>query len=74
MERLLVQKCEVCGATDDIEVHHIRKLADLEREGQRDKRKWLRVMAARRRKTLVVCQRCHNDIHDREEAPSLGAG
>ncbi|MHC4575619.1 MAG: reverse transcriptase domain-containing protein [Planctomycetota bacterium] len=63
VERLLAQKCELCGAEDNIEVHHIRKLADLERKGQADKRKWVKVMAARRRKSLVICQRCHNDIH-----------
>jgi group II intron reverse transcriptase/maturase len=63
VERLLAQECELCGAEDNIEVHHIRKLTDLERQGQVDKRKWVQVMVARRRKSLVVCQRCHNDIH-----------
>jgi hypothetical protein len=63
VERLLAQKCELCGAEDNIEVHHIRKLADLERKGQANKPEWAQVMAARRRKTLVVCQDCHNDIH-----------
>jgi group II intron reverse transcriptase/maturase len=63
VERLLAQKCELCGAEDNIEVHHIRKLADLERKGQVDKRKWVQAMVARRRKSLVVCQKCHNDIH-----------
>lgn len=58
LERLLAEKCELCGATTKIEVHHIRKLADL-RGGSR----WEKVMAARRRKTLVVCQHCHNSIH-----------
>jgi group II intron reverse transcriptase/maturase len=63
VERLLAQKCELCGVEDNIEVHHIRKLADLERKGQANKPEWARVMAARRRKTLVVCQSCHNGIH-----------
>jgi hypothetical protein len=63
VERLMAQRCELCGATLDIEVHHIRKLADLEREGRHSKPEWARVMAARRRKTLVVCQSCHNRIH-----------
>ncbi|WP_416212319.1 hypothetical protein [Nostoc sp. DedQUE09] len=27
VQRLLAQECEICGATDNIEVHHIRKLA-----------------------------------------------
>jgi len=72
VERLLAQKCELCGATLNMEVHHIRKLADLEREGQRDKPEWARVMAARRRKALVVCQSCHNQIHaGRYDGPAL---
>jgi len=62
VDRLMAQQCELCGATLNIEVHHIHKLADLEREG-RNKPEWARVMAARRRKTLVVCQSCHNQIH-----------
>jgi hypothetical protein len=62
VQRLLAQKCELCGSMDHIEVHHIRKLADLERRGRSGKPKWERIMAARGRKTLVVCQSCHNDI------------
>lgn len=58
LTRLLAERCELCGGTDRIEVHHIRKLADL--KGQA---KWEQDMAARRRKTLVVCQACHNTIH-----------
>jgi group II intron reverse transcriptase/maturase len=72
VERLLAQKCELCGAEDNIEVHHIRKLADLERKGQPGQPEWVRVMAARRRKTLVVCQSCHHDIHyGRYDGPVL---
>lgn len=61
-ERLLAQECEVCGATNHIEVHHIRKLADLEQYGQANPPRWVRQMATRRRKTLVVCCSCHHDI------------
>jgi hypothetical protein len=54
------------------EVHHIRKLADLEREGRPNPPKWVRVMAARRRKTLIVCQDCHHDIqYGRYDGPAL---
>ena len=63
IERLLAQSCELCGATHHIEVHHIRKLADLHPTGHRKPPEWARRMAARRRKTLVVCQHCHNAIH-----------
>ena len=48
----------------DIEVHHIRALRDLNVKGQREKPKWVQVMAARRRKTLVVCRPCHLNTHD----------
>ena len=72
VERLLAQQCELCGSNHTIEVHHIRKLADLQRKGQKDKRQWVQKMVARRRKTLVVCQKCHNDIHyGRYDGPAL---
>jgi hypothetical protein len=63
VQRLLAQECELCGSKERIEVHHVRKLADLERKGRAGKPQWARNMAARCRKTLVICQSCHNDIH-----------
>jgi group II intron reverse transcriptase/maturase len=72
VERLLAQECELCGATNNIEVHHIRKLADLERYGQTNLPQWVRQMATRRRKTLVVCRSCHHDIqYGRYDGPKL---
>ena len=64
IQRLLADTCELCEATSDIEVHHVRALRDLNVKGQRSKPKWVQVMAARRRKTLVVCRPCHLTIHD----------
>jgi len=58
LQRLLAQKCELCDGKDDIEVHHIRKLADL-----KGKSRWEKVMTARRRKSLIVCEKCHQQIH-----------
>jgi hypothetical protein len=63
IKRLLANKCELCESTEDIVVHHIRKLADLKTEGRREKPLWVQRMAARRRKTLVVCRYCHAAIH-----------
>ena len=63
VDRLLADECELCEAEGNCEVHHIRKLADLSRSGQGDKPLWVKRMAARRRKTLVVCQHCHHEIH-----------
>ena len=63
LKRLLANTCELCKSTNQVEVHHIRKLADLKKAGQAEKPQWVRVMAARRRKTLIVCRECHQAIH-----------
>ena len=62
-KRLLAQECELCGSTENIEVHHIRRLSDINRDDRRSKPTWMQVMIARRRKTLVVCKHCHINIH-----------
>ncbi len=62
LERLLAATCELCGSSEDVEVHHIRKLADLRRKGQGEKPAWVRRMAARQRKTLVICRTHHEEI------------
>lgn len=64
-QRLLAQVCEYCGATrltDDIEVHHIRALKDLTTYTGRERPEWVKRMAARHRKTMVLCRTCHQDI------------
>jgi group II intron reverse transcriptase/maturase len=63
LERLLANTCELCGSTEGVEVHHIRHLKDLKQPGRAPKPAWVEMMAARRRKTLVVCHRCHDGVH-----------
>ncbi len=63
LQRVLADRCELCGSKEKVEVHHIRKLADLEKPGRREKPVWVKQMAARRRKTLIVCRKCHEEIH-----------
>jgi AI2M/AI1M-like, HNH endonuclease/Type II intron maturase len=63
IHRLLTECCEVCEAQGHLEVHHVRQLADLNQPGRREKPAGMHLMAKRRRKTLVVCRRCHADIH-----------
>jgi group II intron reverse transcriptase/maturase len=63
LQRLLADACELCGSTDHVEVHHIRKLADLNKPGRKERPAWAKEMAARHRKTLVVCRDCHEAIH-----------
>jgi group II intron reverse transcriptase/maturase len=63
LQRLLADQCELCGSRERVQVHHVRGLKDLRRKGRAERPEWVRVMAARQRKTLVVCERCHKDIH-----------
>jgi len=63
--RLLKGRCEICERKDNIRVHHIRKLADLERYGS-DRPFWAEKMVTMRRKALVVCNHCHNRIHTKQ--------
>lgn len=72
IKRLQAQECEVCGSTEDCDVHHIRKLADLKQrwKGRKEKPDWVVRMIAIRRKTLVVCSRCHHKIHSKEGLPN----
>jgi hypothetical protein len=63
LQRLLANACELCKSNLHVEVHHIRKLADLNKQGRRERPAWVKLMAARKRKTLVVCHSCHTKIH-----------
>src|SRR4051812_23387565 len=63
LQRLLADACELCGSKESIEVHHVRALKDLMRKGRSERPLWARLMAARRRKTLVLCRPCHVKIH-----------
>lgn len=67
--RLRKHRCELCGSTNVVEVHHVRRLADLN-TGQPPPA-WASIMLRRRRKTLVVCRPCHDHIHDRQPAATL---
>ena len=60
--RLLAGRCEWCDQRAVVEVHQVRKLADLARPG-RPQPAWAYLMATMRRKTLVVCAPCHQAIH-----------
>lgn len=60
VDRLKANRCELCGCENVmLEMHHIRKLKNL--KGKED---WERIMIARRRKTIALCQSCHRKIHN----------
>lgn len=63
LQRLQATTCELCGSRVNVEVHHIRKLANLSKPGRKEKPQWVKRMIALQRKTLVVCRQCHVGIH-----------
>ena len=58
---LKAKVCELCGTTesDHYEIHHVNKLKNL-----KGKQLWEKVMIAKRRKTLILCRKCHYEIHN----------
>jgi hypothetical protein len=50
-----------------VEVHQVRKLAELTTPGQ-PQPAWAELMAKMRRKTLIVCAACHETIHTGQPA------
>ncbi|MDR1293727.1 MAG: hypothetical protein LBK59_02020 [Bifidobacteriaceae bacterium] len=63
LRRVAARGCELCGTAGlDVAVHQVKGLAALDPDGPL----WDAAMARRRRKTLVVCQDCHDLIHQTE--------
>jgi group II intron reverse transcriptase/maturase len=63
VQRLLADVCELCGSSVDVEVHHIRKMSTLHQYPGRLKPPWVKRMIVLKRKTLLLCRTCHEDIH-----------
>jgi len=62
IRRLIVGYCELCGRMEQLEVHHVRAMKDLHQYPGREKPPWVRRMIALQRKTMVLCETCHDDI------------
>ena len=58
IDRLKAEKCELCGKEGKLDMHHVRKLKELQ-----GKENWEQHMIARQRKTIAVCRSCHKKIH-----------
>src|SRR5262249_43886274 len=63
VERLLHDTCEVCGSKENVEMHHVRHLKDLNKKGKREMPLWMKIMISRKRKSIPLCRTCHMDIH-----------
>jgi RNA-directed DNA polymerase len=60
IRRLNASQCEYCETiSGPFEVHHIRKMKDV----SQGKTAWQKMMAARNRKTLILCLNCHHLLH-----------
>ena len=59
IKRLKAGKCELCGKEgQSLTMHQVKKLKDLKGELL-----WEKVMIKQRKKTLAVCELCHETIH-----------
>lgn len=63
VERLVAQIYELCGSQEQVEIHHVRALKDLQRRDRAALPTWAQVMIARQRKKLAVRHACHMAIH-----------
>jgi RNA-directed DNA polymerase len=58
-QRLNANICEFCEKEGGyFEVHHVKKLKDVQ-----GKEVWKQIMIARQRKTIVLCNECHDLLH-----------
>ncbi|AOY77013.1 reverse transcriptase/maturase family protein [Clostridium formicaceticum] len=56
--RMNASMCEWCGKENvPFEVHHVNRLKNL-----KGKEVWEKLMISRQRKTLILCEECHNKI------------
>jgi group II intron reverse transcriptase/maturase len=62
VQRLLAEFCELCGNDKEIEVHHVQAMRKLHEHPGRLKPEWVKRMIALKRKTLILCKRCHEAI------------
>ena len=62
VQRLLADFCEICGSSEDVEVHHIQAMRKLHEHPGRPKPEWVKRMIALQRKTLLLCKTCHEAV------------
>lgn len=60
IKKLEANTCEYCGSQENVEVHHIHKMKDI----NRNEELWAVMMKSRNRKTIVLCRNCHHKLHN----------
>ena len=69
IHRLRRRRCELCEQGTTVAVHHVPDLASLGKPGP-GQPAWAALMTRMRRKTLIVCARCHGHIHASPVVPA----
>lgn len=59
IKKLEADTCEYCGSHEKVEVHHIHKMKDIDKNEEL----WATMMKSRNRKTMVLCHECHSKLH-----------
>ncbi len=62
VQRFLAEYCELCGSSHEVEVHHVRKMSKLHEYPGKEKPEWVKRMIALKRKTIILCRTCHQDV------------
>ena len=62
IQRLRRRDCELCETGATVAVHQVAGLKELGKPGP-GQPAWAALMARMRRKTLIVCEACHDLIH-----------
>ncbi|MHC4536006.1 MAG: reverse transcriptase domain-containing protein [Planctomycetota bacterium] len=66
IKRLEASECELCGRKGiPLEGHHVKRVKDLRNDDQMTF--WKKMMIAKNRKSLFVCQECHRKIHQTDK-------
>ena len=63
VEKLLYDTCDVCESKENVQMHHVRHLKDLNKKGKREMPLWMKLMITRKRKSIPLCKKCHDDVH-----------
>jgi Type II intron maturase len=63
-KHLRANQCSICGSSERVQVHHVRKLADLKGKDGRKVPSWKVYMSTRQPKTMVLCHTCHTNLHN----------
>jgi len=55
--------CSICGASQNMEMHHIRHIRKRKYSSIPANETWTKVMALRNRKQIPLCSNCHDRLH-----------